>query len=134
MNYEQVVPMERILAKKMLAMHPSEAIDAAWAYFYYEPFTWHGDSRRLNIKTELEILHEDINGFVADTVVHRRHDGTIYCTSTDLDEYGIPYGEDPLFYIGDFEINNHDFELNFDALEIGEIQFIPKKEAAYNTY
>ena len=34
--------------------------------------------------------------------------------------------------MGYFEIENHDFELSFDALQIGKIQFVPKKEAAFD--
>jgi hypothetical protein len=134
-DYEKrAIALEHLLAKKMLSMDRREAIDVAWEYYFSAPFTWYGHSSKLNIKTELEILHDDINGFTEGTILHYTHNRDIYGTSTDLDEFGIPYGEQPIFYMGCFEINNHDFELSFEALEIGEIQFIPKKEAAFNTY
>jgi hypothetical protein len=128
--YAKHIALERVLAKQMLKMHPSEANGCAWEYFNSAPFKWYGHSSKINKKTEIFVSTDLINfGYPRGTILHFTKDNTIYGTSTDFDENENIYGEKPIFYTGYFEINNHDFELSFDALEIGEIQFVPKKEA-----
>ena len=130
MDYIKEIALERVLAKQMLKMHPSEATECAWEYFQAAPFKWYGDSSKLNIKTEVFKCCTLINfGYPLGTILHFTKANTIYGTSNDVDGNGIKYGEQPIFYTGHFDINNQDFELSFDALEIGEIQFVPKKKA-----
>jgi hypothetical protein len=129
--------LEDILSKLMLKMHKNEAIDYAWDYFYKAPYTWKGHSSKLNIKTTLEIYYKILPTdtlYEEGTILHYTHTGSIYGTSTDKDENGIPYGEQPIFYYGSFEIDNYNFELCFDTLTKGRIEFVPKKEAAFNNY
>ena len=122
---------ERLLSTLMLNMHKSEAIGVAWHFFYKAPYMWKGHSSKLNIKTRLENYYEDDGKFPIDTVLHYTQDGKIYCKSTDKDKDGNEYGEQPIFYWGEFEIDNHDFELCFDRLKEGVIEFKPKQEASY---
>ena len=126
--YKKADTLERILAKKMLEMTPLEAEMCAWEYFYEAPFKWYGLSSCLNIKTEVFTCCKIINfGYPCGTILHFTKENTIYGKSTDVDELGNCYGEQPIFYIGHFKINNHDFELSYDDLKKGEIKFIPKK-------
>jgi len=126
------IALERILSRKMLEMPPPDAIKLAWEYFNISPFCWYGNSSKLNIKTEIFTCCEWINfGYEIGTILHFTQENTIYGTSTDLDTNGRPYGKKPIFYVGFFKIVRCDFELSFDALEIGEIQFIPKKEMQF---
>jgi len=125
---------EEILASKMLTMHPSEAIDAAWYYFQKRPWRWTGDSLLLNITStignyddiyeypnEKELANE---GLVNGDPVHFNQQLDILGTIKDLGYY-------PIFYYGSFEIDNHDFELCFEELKNHKIVFKPKKECAY---
>ena len=125
---------EEILASKMLTMHPSEAIDAAWYYFQKRPWRWTGDSLLLNITStignyddiyeypnEKELANE---GLVNGDPVHFNQQLDILGTIKDLGHY-------PIFYYGSFEIDNHDFELCFEELKNHKIVFKPKKECAY---
>jgi hypothetical protein len=132
MDYAKQVALERVLAKQMLKMHPSEALDCALDYYYSAPFKWHGHSSKINKKTEIFVCDNLINfGYPPNTILHFTNENTIYGSSTDKDENGITYGEEPIYYFGNFEIDNHDFELSFDELKNGKIQFVPKKEAAF---
>ena len=133
MYEKKVCVLERLLAEQMLKIHPNDAIGIAWEYHSSVPFKWYGDSSKLNIYTEIEICCDgDRSGYPEGTILHYTHDRQIYGTSKDLDKDGKPYGEHPMFYMGNFEIENHDFELSFDALQNGKIQFVPKKEAAFD--
>jgi hypothetical protein len=129
MDITQHMALKYTLSKKMLTMDTAEAIKYAWNYFYRAPFKWYGHSSKLNIKTEVFTCSELFNfGYPSGTILHFTQENTIYGKSTDINENGKPYGNNPIYYWGNFEINNYDFELSFDALKIGEIQFIPKKE------
>ena len=133
MDYAKQIALERILAKQMLKMHPSEALGCAWEYFYAAPFKWRGRSCLLNLKTEMFTCTDLINfGYPRGTILHFTKENTIYGKSMDVDENENPYGERPIFYIGNFEINNHDFELSYEDLKKGKINFIPKKRAAFD--
>ena len=125
---------ETNLARKMLTMHPSEAIDAAWYYFQKRPWRWTGDSLLLNITStignyddiyeypnEKELANE---GLVNGDPVHFNQQLDILGTIKVLGHY-------PIFYYGSFEIDNHDFELCFEELKNHKIVFNPKKECAY---
>jgi hypothetical protein len=129
---KKAIALERLLTELMLNMHPDDAIGIAWEYHNTHPFKWYGDSSKLNIYTELENCYDgDGSGYPEGTILHYTHDRQIYGTSKDLDPSGKPYGEQPMFYMGYFEIDNHDFELSFLALQFGKIQFVPKKEAGF---
>ena len=125
---------EEMLATKMLTMHPSEAIDAAWYYFQKRPWRWTGDSLLLNITStignyddiyeypnEKELANE---GLVNGDPVHFNQQLDILGTIKDLGHY-------PIFYYGSFEIDNHNFELCFEELKKHKIVFKPKKNCAY---
>ena len=139
---EKIESTERILSKLMLKMDKKMAISVAWEYFYMSPYMWKGYSSKLNIRTRVGTYQEDSPvpiglyetvGQVGPigTVIHYTHQNTVYCKSTDINELGTEFGEQPIFYYGSFEINNHDFELCFDRLKEGFIEFKPKQEASY---
>lgn len=124
---EKVIAGERILSELMLKMDKQEANAVAWEYFYKCPYTWNGNSAKLNIKTSPQ-FHEE-NGKTI--VIHYTSKGELYCKSTDKDEHGNDVGEQPIFYYGRFEIDNHYFELSYERLKDGFIEFEPKKEASF---
>ena len=151
---EKVISGERILSELMLKMNKSDAIGFAWEYFYMSPYTWKGNSSNLNIKTITEtcqengkaiVLHythaltkrEVINRDATNREVTNRDainpiKGELYCKSTDKDEFGNEVGEEPIFYYGRFDIDKNNFELSFDRLKEGFIEFEPKKELYEN--
>ena len=139
---EKIESGERILSKLMLKMDKRIAINVAWEYFNQSPYMWNGHSSKLNIKTTVRTYDEEDGQYPVGTVVHYIQDGktaycktayckTVYCKSTDINELGIEVGEQPIFYYGSFEINNHNFELCFDRLKEGFIEFKPKQDASY---
>ena len=83
---------------------------------------WEGNSKLLNIKTEIFTCTDLINfGYLPKTILHFTHDDKIYGTS-EL------YGTDPIFYDGVFDINLHDFTLSQLWLKQGKIKFEPNSE------
>jgi hypothetical protein len=122
--------LERLLATEMMKMHPNEAIGYAWEYFNSCPFTWYGHSSYLNQRTMIQICGDETIGYPIGTVLHLTHDGDIYGTSESIDENGNIFGENPIFYYGHFEIDNHKFNLLFEELKNGKILFVPKPEAS----
>ena len=133
---EKVITGERILSELMLKMNKRDAIGLAWEYFYMSPYTWKGNSSKLNITTIPESCKE--NG--KQIVLHYTHaannpynpiKGELYCKSTDKDEFGNEVGEQPIFYYGRFEIDKNNFELSFERLKEGFIEFEPKNDASY---
>jgi hypothetical protein len=129
---EKIESGERILSKLMLKMDKRIAINVAWEYFNQSPYMWKGHSSKLNIKTTVRTYDEEDGQYPVGTILHYIQDGkTVYCKSTDINELGIEVGEQPIFYYGSFEIDNHNFELCFDRLKEGVIEFKPKQEASY---
>jgi len=122
-----------IISNLFLKMYPNDAIRFAWDYFYKAPYRWNGHSSKLNLKTRLGIYYEeDGNEYPEGTILHYTDEDTIYGTSTDKDKDGIELGEQPIFYYGSFEIDNFNFELCFDTLKEGRIEFIPRKDASFD--
>jgi hypothetical protein len=127
----QTIVLERLLARAMLQMHPNEATGYAWQYLYDNPFTWYGNSDNLNKRTTVQVCEsENWFGYPEGTILHLTHTGEVYGTSESIQENGDLFGEEPIFYYADFEIDNHDFELSFDQLREGKILFVPKIEAS----
>ena len=121
---------ESSVARQMLLMHPTDAIGAAWEYFYKTPWHWVGDSHLLNIKSTIDI-YDDIYDYNLDKEIEN---GTLLHFNQELYILGSvkDLGDHPIFYHGSFEINNHDFELCFKELNNDKIVFKPKKECAHD--
>jgi hypothetical protein len=115
---------EKLLANALLDLNTYKANDIAWEYYIHSnfPMTWIGNSKRLNIKTELFTCCTLIDfGYPQGTILHFTHDNKIYGTS-EL------YGTEPVFYDGEFKLNLHDFTLSITELKQGKIRFEPKIE------
>ena len=125
--------LESKLANVMLKMSKLDAIRYAWEYFNIEPYTWYGHSSKLNKKTIIHLcFHEDGLGYSEGTILHMTENYDVYGTSEYRQENGDTFGSKPIFYYGNFKIDNHDFELSIEDLNHGKIIFKPKKEVAFD--
>ena len=134
MSY-QTHTLIRLLAHQMLKMSPEEAIAIAWEYFNAEPFTWRGNSFHLNRRTTVvTCLADNEFGYPEGTILHFTHTGKFYGTNDTINDDGELLGSEPVFYRGNFEIDNFNFELSFKDLEHGVILFTPRFEASADYY
>jgi hypothetical protein len=116
--------LESILAKKLLTMTKKDAENIAWEYFYNAPVCWSGHSSILNKRTIIHVC--GINeSYPEGTILHYTQSYTFYGKSTDKDEFGRELGEEPIFYYGEFYIDDN-FQLSFEELKNEKIKFIPK--------